>query len=345
MFQSPIEIGLFAHPKLHQLMDKLGHERSATCIGYLALLWGYAMHNEIPGNASLPDMADLTWARVFDVDKAQGLAIRDAMIEARFLDHRDGRYWIHNWAKRGGKFIDKMLADRERKVAARLRHVHGASTDGPRSGEVKPNQRKGNQTKPNQTVSNDAPAQPRRDAWTVAEEFWGLLPSPKVYPAKGGSRPPQTVKFWFEGHEDSWDSALKLAADFADVVKAHPQWSYQTVPKPITMLDDGWTRESIEGRARPLAQNREDQTSMPLPGNIPAPPKPPPVQPWERWWDETPKGELVKSIAAEFGNHPPQFHAELAAKTSAEIRAEGRHGSWRMAADVYKSQTLEQKRA
>lgn len=162
MYNSPVEIGLFEHPKLHALMDKLGHERSATCIGYLTRLWGYAMQHEITGESPLPDMVDLTWSRIFDVDRADGLAIRDAMLSVKFIEFHSERYWIHGWAERGGKYIDKMVADRERKAADRLKKIPAPSTDNPSpvrgqsmdslgSGAVNPIQSNPVQSNPNQS--------------------------------------------------------------------------------------------------------------------------------------------------------------------------------------------------
>ena len=103
------------HPKTRRLARLLG-EKVPTVIGYLHLLWWWALDFAQDGNLSEYDEIDIADACLFDGDEKQFV---DALIQARFLDQTEDGLVIHDWYDYAGKLIERRKDDAERKRKSR----------------------------------------------------------------------------------------------------------------------------------------------------------------------------------------------------------------------------------
>jgi len=107
-----IDCNIWTNPKVHELANKLGITPE-TAICRIGRIWSWAMlaENETGDITHVPDSELASIARW---TKKPEFFI-NALIECGFLENRDGRKYLHDWASVNGRFLVKMRKDRERK--------------------------------------------------------------------------------------------------------------------------------------------------------------------------------------------------------------------------------------
>ena len=140
---------LLRHPKTLRCAAALGVDRF-TMVGHLVNMWCWALDAK-PDGGPLDDIdirAATEWAGRKDISVA--------LAAARFLDERDGQYWLHDWDDYTSRLRDqrdlRRLANREsqRRRRARLSAEQMTGHD-----DVSPDKRDSqHSTVPNPTVPN-----------------------------------------------------------------------------------------------------------------------------------------------------------------------------------------------
>jgi len=167
---------LARHPKTRRLARDFGCS-IATAIGYLHLVWYFALDYAQDGDLARFCDADIAEAVGLDGDPTRFV---QALTDAGFLDP-DRR--IHDWQDYAGRLVQRRQADADRKRADRARSKNGRDPDHPpdvgRTSADTSNEGAGrrgdgvrtvpNRTQPNRTNSTyttvpTEPNQPRADA-------------------------------------------------------------------------------------------------------------------------------------------------------------------------------------
>ena len=117
---------LWAHPKLARLAELLGRNPTEAG-GYLVRLWSWAAEYRLDG--SLRDLSDKELALACGWRGAPGKFIR-ALNKSGWVKDTQ----VHDWQEHQGRYIDKMLKEREKKRVKRARDREetggGQSEDG-----------------------------------------------------------------------------------------------------------------------------------------------------------------------------------------------------------------------
>lgn len=119
------------HPKLKRLARKLGKEAPAA-IGYLHLIWWWAMNYASDGNISKYDPEDIADAAMWNGEAGMFM---EALIDCEFIDISENGAVIHDWYDYAGKLLEKRESDAKRKRDARRQKdekcmSNGHPTDG-----------------------------------------------------------------------------------------------------------------------------------------------------------------------------------------------------------------------
>ncbi|MCL6443364.1 MAG: hypothetical protein K6T83_07900 [Alicyclobacillus sp.] len=155
---------LLSHPKTKRLCRLLGISLPAA-IGYLHMLWWWAMEYTPDGLLSRYEPADIADAVSWDDAPERFLT---ALVESGFLDHTDDGYVLHDWYDYAGRLVEQRQRNAERMRRARAKHVAeqttpSDSTYNERAEHVRrtftervglPNTHTHNLTKHNQTIPN-----------------------------------------------------------------------------------------------------------------------------------------------------------------------------------------------
>ena len=121
-----LHIGLRDHPKTARLRRRLGVSLPSV-IGYLVLLWAWAIRYAPNGDLSRYDADVIADAAAFEDDPGQFVR---ALIAAGFLDE-DHR--IHDWDAYAGRLLDRREANARRMREARERSRSAHTGDEPDS--------------------------------------------------------------------------------------------------------------------------------------------------------------------------------------------------------------------
>lgn len=111
--ESHQEIG--RHPKTKRLARYLGVSIPAA-IGYLHLLWWWALDYAQDGDLSKYDLTDIADATFWE--DAPDILI-NALYESDWLEKKEDGYLIHDWEEYAGRLLEKRRTDAERKRLAR----------------------------------------------------------------------------------------------------------------------------------------------------------------------------------------------------------------------------------
>lgn len=151
---------LARHPKTKKFARKVGITVPAA-IGYLHLLWWWAMDYAQDGDLSLYEPDDIADALMWDGSQDDLLA---ALIESGFLENDDGLF-IHDWHEYAGRLLEKRKQNTERKRKSRDSHARQTSDTNKSHGATVPNQ-----TIPNQNTTTTARASEEPESFYKAHE-------------------------------------------------------------------------------------------------------------------------------------------------------------------------------
>lgn len=143
---------LARHPKTRKLARKLGVSIPSV-IGYLHLMWWWALDYAQDGDLSSYDLDDLADAMMYEGNSKELIT---ALIESGFLDldKDQDRLIIHDWFDYAGKLVEKRRIEAERKRLSRKRPADVFFMSAGRPADVDGNSTVPNSTKHNSTVPN-----------------------------------------------------------------------------------------------------------------------------------------------------------------------------------------------
>lgn len=102
------------HPKTLKLARLLKVDRRYA-VGLLHDLFSWGL-TAAEKDGALRGMEAADIASALDASGKKGKAVVDCLVEAGYLDLRDGTYFIHDWYDYAGKLMEKRAADRKRKA-------------------------------------------------------------------------------------------------------------------------------------------------------------------------------------------------------------------------------------
>ena len=102
------------HPKTLKLARLLKVDRRYA-VGLLHDLFSWGL-TAAEKDGALRGMEAVDIASALDATGKKGQAVVDCLVEAGYLDMRDGTYFIHDWYDYAGKLMEKREADRKRKA-------------------------------------------------------------------------------------------------------------------------------------------------------------------------------------------------------------------------------------
>jgi hypothetical protein len=113
MMYIPSHAALGNHPKLRRLARTLAVSRPAA-VGHLHYLWWWSQEYAPDGDLSYQRYTaeDIADAAMWEGD---AYTFVDALKTSGFVDDEDGRLLLHDWAEYGGKIVQDLAKDRERK--------------------------------------------------------------------------------------------------------------------------------------------------------------------------------------------------------------------------------------
>lgn len=132
------------HPKMHRFM-RLAALSRAEAVGYMELFWLWAGDYALDGRLTA-HLEEIPLALEWPADKP---AFIRTLVEAGFIDERDGEYVIHDWLDHRPAYLSK----REKRRTASAREPRGGrKSDLP------------NPTTPNPTTPQETPPPPNGDS-------------------------------------------------------------------------------------------------------------------------------------------------------------------------------------
>lgn len=247
------------HPKTKRFA-RMANISIPAAIGYLHLLWWWALDFAQDGDISRYDAHDIADALLWDGD---GNDLVNALCGAGFIDRdeENSTMYIHDWCDYAGRLIDKREANKTRMRTARAQRVQRTCnahqrTDDARAGATVPNSTVPNSTKDipplsptgeadaSDTEPSSPPAKPKQTKVPYVagfDAFWC------AYPRKVSK--PQAQKAWSSLRPDDGLQATILRAVAAS--RDSPQWQRdggQFIPHPATWLNQRrWEDEVPSG--------------------------------------------------------------------------------------------------
>lgn len=256
------------HPKTKRFA-RMANISIPAAIGYLHLLWWWALDFAQDGDISSYDAEDIADALLWDGD---GNDLVNALCGAGFIDRDEDNntMYIHDWGDYAGRLIDKREANKTRMRTARAQLVQRTCnaqqrTDDTRAGATVPNSTVPNSTKDipplsptgeadvleTETESVSPPTKPKQSKVPYVagfDAFWC------AYPRKVSK--PQAQKAWSSIRPDDGLQATILRAVAAS--RDSPQWQRdggQFIPHPATWLNQRrWEDEVPSGVVTPWSE-------------------------------------------------------------------------------------------
>lgn len=155
------------HPKMHRFM-RLAALSRAEAVGYMELFWLWAGDYALDGRLTA-HLEEIPLALEWPADKP---AFIRTLVEAGFIDERDGEYVIHDWLDHRPAYLSK----REKRRTASAREPRGVQkSDLP------------NPTQPNHTTPKETPPPPNSSDAAATRGGGGGSAAPverKTEPAK-----------------------------------------------------------------------------------------------------------------------------------------------------------------
>jgi hypothetical protein len=266
----PSHQSLANHPKTLRLMRRLDLSRACT-IGHLHQLWWWCLDYALDGDLTRFDSAEIALAVEWNGDAD---VLMSALIDAGFIDERDGVRSVHDWEHYGGKLLKRNEANRTRMRESRAayeppttatnndddetgaqhdetRAQHVRNTTGARvePDKIRIDKRdKLNARRARESAQNDAAAQ---HAPTTIEQrfdqFWG------AYPVKRNKQ--AALKVWRRIKPDDALTATIIAS-----IEQHqrlPDWTKENgrfIPYPSSWLNAGGWQDELDGAASSATQ-------------------------------------------------------------------------------------------
>jgi len=132
---------LFRHPKTLRAAYALGM-RSVQFAGHMCSLWSWALDAKPDGGP----LEEIDLRAGADYDGEQDLL--PVLLDAGFLDDRNGTFWIHDWEEYAGRLLRQREQARERARNARAASPKRTRTVRAEFAPTEPNPTQPNQTEP-----------------------------------------------------------------------------------------------------------------------------------------------------------------------------------------------------
>lgn len=172
------------HPKCKKFC-RLLRVSKPEAVGYLHMLWWWALDYAEDGSLSKYDALDIAIGAEWEGDETQFV---DALVTAGFLDRDGDKLVIHDWRDYAGKLIERRARNAQRMREARAEY--DTSTDEPRAAHVQrtPDARVQLPTKPTNQTKPTVPNQPDQNQPTE--------PTENDMSASADEFPAEFVEFW-----------------------------------------------------------------------------------------------------------------------------------------------------
>ncbi len=99
-------------------------------MGHLVTFWTWAL-DYAADDGKLPGLPDDVLGEMAGLPRKTGRVFIESLREAKFIDHHDGRNYLHNWSKYVGRLLERRRKDAERKEEER--RTEAATSNGRRA--------------------------------------------------------------------------------------------------------------------------------------------------------------------------------------------------------------------